>query len=58
MTDGCGCVGCRGDAVAEIDHPEHGRRTVCADDINSYDVVEWLVDPDTAAVDVEVSADV
>jgi hypothetical protein len=58
MTDGCGCFGCRRDAVAEIDHPEHGRRTVCGAHVDGYDVVEWLVDPDTAAVDVEVSADV
>jgi len=53
----CGCLGCRDDAVAVIDHPEHGERTVCADDINGYDVVEWLVDPDTDAADVEVPAD-
>lgn len=53
----CGCLGCRDDAVAVIDHPEHGERTVCADDINSYDVVKWLVDRDTADVE-EVPADV
>jgi len=35
----CGCIGCREDAVAVIDHPEHGHRTVCADDINGHEVV-------------------
>lgn len=56
-TRGCGCFGCRGDAVAVIDHPEHGERTVCGAHIDGYDVDEWLVDP--AEIDhEEVSADV
>ena len=25
----CGCVGCREDMVAFIDHPRHGTRAVC-----------------------------
>lgn len=53
----CVCLGCRDDAVAVIDHPKHGKRTVCGDDINGYDVVEWLVDPDTVDLDGEVAAD-
>jgi len=57
MTDGCGCFGCRSDAVAEIDHLEHGRRTVCGAHIDGYDVVEWLVDPADADLE-EVTADV
>jgi len=48
---GCGCFGCRDDAVAVIIHPEYGRRTVCGAHIDGYDVAEWLVDRDE--VDVE-----
>jgi hypothetical protein len=40
-----------------INHAEHGRRTVCADDINGHDILEWLVDPDATDVDTEVVAD-
>jgi hypothetical protein len=56
-TRGCGCLGCTADAIAVINHAEHGRRTVCADDINGHDILEWLVDPDATDVDTEVVAD-
>jgi len=36
--DGCGCLGCHDDAVAVIDHPTKGERTVCESHINGYRV--------------------
>jgi len=27
----CGCLGCRDDAAARVDHPDHGPRAVCPD---------------------------
>ena len=57
-TKGCICLGCRDDAVAVIDHPEHGRRTVCGAHINGHDVDEWLVGRDDIdGADQEVPAD-
>jgi hypothetical protein len=53
----CGCLGCRSDAVAVIDHPDHGQRTVCGSHIDGYDVVEWLVEREDADLE-EVPADV
>ncbi|WP_049986854.1 hypothetical protein [Halobellus rufus] len=54
----CCCLGCIEDAVAKIDHPKHGQRTVCESDINGHDVVEWLVGPEhDARRDQEVSID-
>lgn len=35
----CGCFGCRDDVAAIIDHP-NGRRAVCDDHIDGFDVVE------------------
>lgn len=40
--EGCGCVGCLEDAVAVIDHPEHGERTVCKSHINGHPVKRRL----------------
>ena len=45
-TKGCGCLSCTDDAVAVIDHPKHGHRTVCGAHIDGHDVVEWLVERD------------
>lgn len=43
MTDrGCGAIGCREDAYAVIDHPRHGRRTVCKSHAEPYPVEEVL----------------
>lgn len=38
----CGALGCRSSASLIIDHPDHGRRTVCPDHAVGYDVVERL----------------
>ena len=57
MTRGCGCLGCRADAVAVIRHPEHGQRTVCGAHIDGYDVVEWFVEREDAG-DGQVIPDV
>ncbi|MDQ2053265.1 hypothetical protein [Halobellus sp. H-GB7] len=56
----CGCLSCTDPAVAVIEHPKHGLRTVCGAHINGHDVDEWLVarDTDINADDQEVSADV
>jgi len=36
----CGCLGCHDPAVAVIDHPEHGRRTVCERHRGDHEVIE------------------
>ena len=51
-TEGCGCLGCRDDAVTVIDHP-HGERTVCGAHIDGYPILEWLVDRDQTRADAE-----
>ena len=38
----CGWVGCGDPAVARIEHPEHGRRTVCETHIAGFPVVEVI----------------
>ncbi|WP_167837253.1 hypothetical protein [Halosimplex halophilum] len=35
----CGCLGCTEPAAKVIDHPEHGERVVCEDDVGDYEVV-------------------
>jgi len=45
---GCGCLGCRDDAVAVINHPDHGRRTVCGAHIDGHEVAEWLIEREDA----------
>jgi len=57
VTRGCGCLGCRADAVAVIRHPKHGQRTVCGAHIDGYDVVEWFVEREDAG-DGQVIPDV
>lgn len=32
----CGSLGCHADAAAVINHPQHGRRTVCQDHAEGY----------------------
>ena len=41
-TPTCGCIGCKNDATAVIDHPRHGQRTVCSSDINGYEVIRYV----------------
>jgi hypothetical protein len=36
----CVCLGCHDDAAVVIDHPDHGRRVVCEDDAEGYEVVD------------------
>ncbi|WP_186336787.1 hypothetical protein [Natrarchaeobaculum sulfurireducens] len=42
-TDGfgpfCGALGCTNDADVVICHPEHGRRTVCDECADGYEVI-------------------
>lgn len=38
----CACLGCTGVATAVIDHPKHGKRTVCDDCIDGHEVIEHL----------------
>jgi len=35
----CGCIGCTNDAVAVIDHPEKGRRTVCDGHVEGHPII-------------------
>jgi len=36
----CTCLGCHDPATKVIDHPDHGRRVVCDDDAEGYEVIE------------------
>jgi hypothetical protein len=33
-------MGCSGDVVAIVDHPDHGRRAACEDHADGYPVLE------------------
>ena len=35
----CGALSCTADGEVVIDHPDHGERVVCADHIDSHEVV-------------------
>jgi hypothetical protein len=38
----CGCLGCANPAYAVIDHPKHGERVVCEEDVRGYEVVRHV----------------
>ncbi|WP_114576685.1 hypothetical protein [Saliphagus sp. LR7] len=53
MTTGpfCGSMGCRTEAEAIIDHPDHGERVVCAGCADGHEVVAILDDGERTVLD-------
>lgn len=47
----CGSMGCRADADAIIDHPDHGERGVCAECADGHEVVAILEDGERTVLD-------
>jgi len=40
VTRYCGALGCREDAAAVVDHPDHGEVTVCDEHAKTYSVLQ------------------